>query len=259
MTKNIRWFADISLNDLAEVGGKNASLGEMVAHLTQAHVKVPNGFATTAHAFTEFLAQNNLSQKIYARLKETNVDDVNQLRSVGAEIRRWVEETPFTPEFERDVREAYAELKRSLGEGMTVAVRSSATAEDLPNASFAGQQETVLNVGSIEDVFTSLKIVFASLFNDRAIAYREHQGFAHDHVALSAGIQQMVRSDLACSGVMFSVIPSQALIKSSLSPPAMAWEKPSFKAPSIQMNFMYSSPLWLKTKIPFCAGPWAAN
>lgn len=205
MTQNIRWFADISLNDIHEVGGKNASLGEMVAHLTKAHVKVPNGFATTSEAFRKFLEQNNLSQRIYERLKQTNVDDVNQLREAGAAIRQWVHETPFTPDFEKDVREAYAKLKDDLGHNMTVAVRSSATAEDLPNASFAGQQETILNVASIDDVFVSLKIVFASLFNDRAIAYREHQGFPHEHVALSAGIQQMVRSDLASSGVMFSV------------------------------------------------------
>jgi pyruvate,water dikinase len=205
MTQNIRWFADISLNDINDVGGKNASLGEMVAHLTKAHVKVPNGFATTSKAFNEFLQQNNLSQRIYERLNETDVDNVNQLREAGAAIRGWVHETPFTPDFEKDVREAYETLKKDLGPQMTVAVRSSATAEDLPNASFAGQQETLLNVASLEDVFVALKIVFASLFNDRAIAYREHQGFAHEHVALSAGIQQMVRSDLASSGVMFSV------------------------------------------------------
>ncbi len=205
MTNNIRWFADISLNDINEVGGKNASLGEMVAHLTSAQVKVPNGFATTAHAFMQFLQQNDLNQKIYAQLKRTDVDNVAQLRESGALIRQWIHDTPFEPEFEKDVREAYAELMTSLGPNTTVAVRSSATAEDLPNASFAGQQETLLNVGSIEDVFVALKIVFASLFNDRAIAYREHQGFPHEHVALSAGIQQMVRSDLASSGVMFSV------------------------------------------------------
>jgi pyruvate,water dikinase len=205
MTTNIRWFADISLADINEVGGKNASLGEMVANLSKAHVKVPNGFATTAQAFTQFLAQNNLSQKIYERLKETDVDNVNQLREAGAAIRSWIHETPFEPGFEKDVREAYAQLKKELGPQLTVAVRSSATAEDLPNASFAGQQETLLNVADVEDVFTALKIVFASLFNDRAIAYREHQGFPHEQVALSAGIQQMVRSDLASSGVMFSV------------------------------------------------------
>lgn len=205
MSTNIRWFADISMNDVNEVGGKNASLGEMLANLSKAQVKVPNGFATTSEAFVKFLSQNNLSQKIYDRLKQTDVDNVAQLREAGAAIRQWVEETPFTADFEKDVREAYNKLQAGSGPNMTVAVRSSATAEDLPNASFAGQQETLLNVCDIDDVFKALKIVFASLFNDRAIAYREHQGFPHEHVALSAGIQQMVRSDLASSGVMFSV------------------------------------------------------
>lgn len=205
MSTNIRWFADISMNDVSEVGGKNASLGEMVSNLSKAQVKVPDGFATTSEAFVKFLSQNKLNDKIYARLKETNVDNVAQLREAGAAIRQWVEETPFTPDFEQDVTQAYNKLKTDLGEHITVAVRSSATAEDLPNASFAGQQESILNVASLEDVFVALKIVFASLFNDRAIAYREHQGFSHDDVALSAGVQQMVRSDMASSGVMFSV------------------------------------------------------
>jgi len=205
MSTNIRWFADISMNDVNEVGGKNASLGEMLANLSKAQVQVPNGFATTSEAFIKFLGQNNLSQKIYERLKQTDVDNVAQLRESGAAIRSWIEETPFTPDFEKDVQEAYAQLQSQSGPNMTVAVRSSATAEDLPNASFAGQQETLLNVCGIDEVYKALKIVFASLFNDRAIAYREHQGFPHEHVALSAGIQQMVRSDLASSGVMFSV------------------------------------------------------
>ncbi len=202
---NIRWFKDIDMNDVEQVGGKNASLGEMVQNLAKANVKVPNGFATTSTAFRKFLAQDGLDQKIYARLKATNIDNVQQLQEAGKAIRSWVQEATLPRDLEQDIRSAYQTLSDELGSDFSVAVRSSATAEDLPNASFAGQQETFLNVNGIDDVLHTIKEVFASLFNDRAIAYREHQHFAHEHVALSAGVQQMVRSDLATSGVMFSV------------------------------------------------------
>lgn len=205
MAKNILWFHEIGMNDVGEVGGKNASLGEMVQHLKAYNVKVPYGFATTSQAFREFLAQDGLDQRIHALLDKTDIEDVKQLQATGAKIRRWIEETPFQPEFEKAIREAHAELQKSTHKDFTVAVRSSATAEDLPNASFAGQQETLLNVHGIDAVLEAIKTVFASLYNDRAIAYREHQGFLHADVALSAGIQYMVRSDLATSGVMFSV------------------------------------------------------
>lgn len=202
---NIRWFKDIDMNDVEQVGGKNASLGEMVQNLSKANVKVPNGFATTSEAFRKFLAQDGLDQKIYARLKDTDIENIKQLQAAGKDIRGWVTDAPMPTGLEEDIRTAYQTLSDELGSDFSVAVRSSATAEDLPDASFAGQQETFLNVNGIDDVLHTMKEVFASLFNDRAISYREHQNFEHENVALSAGVQQMVRSDLATSGVMFSV------------------------------------------------------
>ncbi|MGL5741366.1 MAG: phosphoenolpyruvate synthase [Legionella sp.] len=199
-------LAHLGMSDLEHVGGKNASLGEMISHLSSAGVAVPGGFATTADSFREFLFQDNLDKKIYTKLKSLNTDDVNQLAVVGKEIREMVVKAPFTSEFESAVRTAYAKLSQSIGhDNFSVAVRSSATAEDLPDASFAGQQETFLNVKGIDAVLLSIKHVFASLFNDRAIAYRTHNQFEHHDVALSAGIQQMVRSDLAVSGVLFTM------------------------------------------------------
>lgn len=192
------------MNDVDRVGGKNASLGEMVANLSNAGVKVPNGYATTSHAFNQFLQADGLSQRIYALLDTLDVDDVNALKLAGATIRNWVLENPLPAALEDDIRHCY----QQLGEGdemLSVAVRSSATAEDLPDASFAGQQETFLNVRGIDAVIEATKHVFASLFNDRAISYRVHQGFDHEGVALSAGIQRMVRSDKAASGVMFTL------------------------------------------------------
>ncbi len=189
---------------LIELVEKNASLGEMVANLSNAGVKVPNGYATTSYAFNQFLQANGLSQRIYALLDTLDVDDVNALKQAGATIRNWVLENPLPAALEDDIRTCY----QQLGEGdemLSVAVRSSATAEDLPDASFAGQQETFLNVRGIDAVIEATKHVFASLFNDRAISYRVHQGFDHEGVALSAGIQRMVRSDKASSGVMFTL------------------------------------------------------
>ncbi|GLQ72138.1 phosphoenolpyruvate synthase [Vibrio penaeicida] len=204
MQQNVVWYDALSMNDVDKVGGKNASLGEMVANLANAGVKVPNGYATTSFAFNQFLESDGLNERIYALLEKLDVDDVQALKSTGETIRNWVLEHPFTPELEADIRQCYAEL----GEGddmLSVAVRSSATAEDLPDASFAGQQETFLNVRGIDAVIEATKHVFASLFNDRAISYRVHQGFDHKGVALSAGIQRMVRSDKASSGVMFTL------------------------------------------------------
>lgn len=200
----VLWFEEISLKDLEEVGGKNASLGEMIKHLSKAGVTVPGGFATTAQAFQSFLTYNNLHEKIYTTLDALDNNDVVALAETGAKLRQWIMEAHFEPAMEEAVRAAYIQLNNQHND-ITVAVRSSATAEDLPEASFAGQQETFLNVSGIDAVLLSIKKVFASLFNDRAIAYRVHQGFAHENVSLSAGIQRMVRSDLGASGVMFSV------------------------------------------------------
>ncbi|MCC6203089.1 MAG: phosphoenolpyruvate synthase [Gammaproteobacteria bacterium] len=194
----------LGLTDIERVGGKNASLGEMLRHLAAAGVRVPGGFATTAAAYREFLAQGDLDKRIHARLARLEVDDVAALAQVGREIRSWIKETPLPAALDRAVRAAYAALGNGSGD-IAVAVRSSATAEDLPNASFAGQQETFLNVTGTEQVVARIKDVFASLFNDRAIASRVHQGFDHHKVALSAGVQLMVRSDLATSGVMFTL------------------------------------------------------
>ncbi|MGF1737800.1 phosphoenolpyruvate synthase [Photobacterium satsumensis] len=204
MQQNVVWYDALSMNDVDKVGGKNASLGEMVANLANAGVKVPNGYATTSYAFNQFLEAGSLNERIYQLLDRLDVDDVNALQKAGETIRNWVLEAPLPAELEQDIRECYLELAQG-DEMLSVAVRSSATAEDLPDASFAGQQETFLNVRGIDAVIEAVKHVFASLFNDRAISYRVHQGFDHKGVALSAGIQRMVRSDKASSGVMFTL------------------------------------------------------
>ena len=197
-------FEELRMTDVDIVGGKNASLGEMISQLAATGVRVPGGFATTAHAFREFLEFGGLTERIAARLKSLDTDDVRALAEAGTEIRRWIEDAPFPPELEKGVREEFARLSAS-DPNASFAVRSSATAEDLPDASFAGQQESYLNVLGIDDVLDKIKHVFASLYNDRAISYRVHKGFAHDVVALSAGIQRMVRSDCGASGVMFTI------------------------------------------------------
>ncbi len=204
MQEYIVWFDQLGMNDVDRVGGKNASLGEMIANLEHAGVRVPGGFATTAYAFNQFLQSDGLADRIHARLDALDVDDVNRLVETGAEIRAWVMDAPFPPELDAELEKAFAELQDG-NEHMAVAVRSSATAEDLPEASFAGQQETFLNVKGIDDLKHRVKEVFASLFNDRAISYRVHHGFAHVDVALSAGVQKMVRSETASSGVMFTL------------------------------------------------------
>ena len=204
MTKYVLWFDGLGMDDVGRVGGKNASLGEMISHLKGMGVSVPNGFATTADAFREFLQQSGLNDRIQNVLSELDTEDVNALAKAGADIRQWVIDTPFQPELEEAIREAFVTLQDG-NENLAVAVRSSATAEDLPDASFAGQQETMLNVRGYEQVLHAIKEVFASLFNDRAISYRVHQGFEHAEVALSAGIQRMVRSETGSSGVMFTL------------------------------------------------------
>ncbi len=196
-------FEKLRMTDVEAVGGKNASLGEMISQLPQG-VRVPTGFATTAHAFRQFLAHGGLTDRISARLKALNTEDVRALAEAGAEIRGWVEAQPFPADLEKAIRDAFATLSAGNAQA-SFAVRSSATAEDLPDASFAGQQETFLNVVGVEDVLHKMKEVFASLYNDRAISYRVHKGFAHDGVALSAGVQRMVRSDLGAAGVMFTI------------------------------------------------------
>ncbi|MDE2173910.1 MAG: phosphoenolpyruvate synthase [Betaproteobacteria bacterium] len=195
---------DVRMSDIDQVGGKNASLGEMISQLSGSGVRVPGGFATTAHAFRQFLRAGGLEERIETMLKELDADDVRALERCGAQIRQWVIETPFPADLEQAIRSAYADLTAGNPEA-SFAVRSSATAEDLPDASFAGQQESYLNVSGIDAVLEKIKHVFASLYNDRAISYRVHKGFVHSDVALSAGVQRMVRSDKAVSGVMFTL------------------------------------------------------
>ncbi len=205
MSEYILWLHELGMDDLPRVGGKNASLGEMISNLSGLGVSVPGGFATTADAFRQFLAQSGLDQRIQDHLFGLDVEDVNALTNAGQQIRQWIMDTPFPADLNTAIRNAWQQLVAMHGSEPAVAVRSSATAEDLPDASFAGQQETFLNVRGLESVLLHIHEVFASLYNDRAIAYRVHQGFEHELVALSAGIQIMVRSDVGASGVMFTL------------------------------------------------------
>ena len=206
LNENILWLHELRLADLARVGGKNSSLGEMIGHLANLGVSVPGGYATTAEAFKAFIAHNDLSKRIFDKLATLDVEDVPALTAAGKEIRAWVIDAPLQPDLDADIRSAYAKLCAENGGGdVAVAVRSSATAEDLPDASFAGQQETFLNVTGADDVVHKVKEVFASLYNDRAIAYRVHHGFKHEDVFLSAGVQLMVRSGVGASGVLFTL------------------------------------------------------
>lgn len=203
---NVIWFENLRMTDVESVGGKNASLGEMISQLTSKGVRVPGGFATTASAYRSFLAQNGLDQRIEDALEHLDVDDVNELARVGKEIRQWIVDTPFPEALESEIKAAWEKMiADSGGADISVAVRSSATAEDLPDASFAGQQETYLNIRGLDNVKEAAKQVFASLYNDRAISYRVHKGFIHSNVALSVGVQRMVRSDNGASGVMFTM------------------------------------------------------
>ena len=205
MPKHVIPFENLRNTDVGKVGGKNASLGEMISQLHAKGVRVPTGFATTAHAFNEFLGHNDLGKRIEVELENLDVNDVNKLAKVGKTIRKWIIETPFPADLDQAIIENYKLLTKNSAKGTTFAVRSSATAEDLPDASFAGQQESFLNIEGIENIKHAVKEVFASLYNDRAIAYRVHKGFIHADVAISAGVQQMVRSDQGCSGVMFTI------------------------------------------------------
>ena len=206
MSQNVIWFENLRMTDVESVGGKNASLGEMISQLTEKGVRVPTGFATTAEAYRTFLAHNGLSDRISQALAALDVNDVTELARGGKEIRQGILETPFPAELDADIETAWNKMVADAGsDQISVAVRSSATAEDLPDASFAGQQETFLNINGLENVKEAMRHVFASLYNDRAISYRVHKGFAHDIVALSAGVQRMVRSDSGAAGVMFSI------------------------------------------------------
>lgn len=202
---NVIWFDELRMTDVERVGGKNASLGEMISQLAASGVRVPGGFATTADAYRTFLAHDGLSARIDAALTALDVENVTELVRVGKEIRQWVIDQPFPAQLDADIRAAFAKMEADSGATISVAVRSSATAEDLPDASFAGQQETFLNIVGVDNVIHAIKEVFASLYNDRAISYRVHKGFAHADVALSAGIQRMVRSDKGAAGVMFTI------------------------------------------------------
>ena len=237
-------FEKLRMSDVESVGGKNASLGEMISQLPQG-VKVPTGFATTAHAFREFLRHQSLDKRIQDRLSRLDADDVRALAAAGQEIRDWIERQPFPANLEREIRAAQALLEKS-SPGASFAVRSSATAEDLPDASFAGQQETFLNVSGIDHILGKMREVFASLYNDRAISYRVHKGFAHETVALSVGVQKMVRSDLGAAGVMFTIdtesgfedvvfITSslglgESVVQGSVNPDEFYVHKPSLRA-----------------------------
>jgi pyruvate, water dikinase len=201
---NVRWFSSLRMSDLDQVGGKNASLGEMISNLADAGVQVPDGFATTADAFRRFVTDTGLDQRIAAELSSLDVENVAQLATTGGAIRAAIIEQPLPTDLESDIRDAFSRLSADDPDA-SFAVRSSATAEDLPDASFAGQQETFLNIRGIDEVLLAIKEVFASLYNDRAIAYRVHHGFEHATVALSAGVQRMVRSDIGASGVMFTM------------------------------------------------------
>ncbi|MEE2815988.1 MAG: phosphoenolpyruvate synthase [Actinomycetota bacterium] len=207
MVTNILWFDQIGMADLPQVGGKNASLGEMISNLAELGVRVPGGFATTADAYRRFLAHDGLRERIRDAIAGLDADDVTRLALVGTEIRGWIIEHPLPGDLERDIRDAYDQLvaKDAEPDRVTWAVRSSATAEDRPDSTFARQQANVLNIRRVENVLTAIRSVYASLYNDRAIAYRVHHGFDHDEVALSAGVQRMVRSDIGASGVRFTV------------------------------------------------------
>jgi pyruvate,water dikinase len=205
-SRYVAWFDELRMTDVSSVGGKNASLGEMISQLTQAGVRVPGGFATTADAYRDFLAYGGLAQRIEKRLEALDTGDVEALAAAGAQVRAWIVETPLPPRLEKEISGAYEKLLHEAGAGdISVAVRSSATAEDLADASFAGQQETFLNVHGLGNLLKAVKDVFASLYNDRAISYRVHKNFVHSEVALSAGVQRMVRSDMGAAGVIFTL------------------------------------------------------
>ena len=256
-TPLIQDFAALRMSDVASVGGKNASLGEMISQLGGAGVRVPGGFATTAQAYREFLAQDGLARRISDRLANLNVDDVAALVAAGKEIRAWIVAQPFAPRLQQEIAGAYQKLAEGSGEGVTFAVRSSATAEDLPDASFAGQQETVLNVHGLDHLLEAIKHVYASLYNDRAISYRVHKGFTHDEVALSAGIQRMVRSDLGASGVMFTLDTESGFDQVVFITSSYGLGETVVQGRSTQTSFTSTSAGSRKASTPYCAAAWA--
>ncbi|MBI3775700.1 MAG: phosphoenolpyruvate synthase, partial [Gammaproteobacteria bacterium] len=203
--KYIRRFAELGIHDVALVGGKNASLGEMYRELAPEGVRIPNGFATTAHAYRNYLEHNGLTARIADALRALDTQNLAALARTGKQIRDWINHGSLPPDLATEITAAYLELSQEYGADPDVAVRSSATAEDLPNASFAGQQETYLNISGVQNLLATCKRVYASLFTDRAISYRAHQGFANTDIALSIGVQKMVRADLGAAGVMFSI------------------------------------------------------
>ena len=253
MNHYIKWLDKLGMQDLDQVGGKNASLGEMISQLSGLGVSVPGGFATTAQAFREFLAQSGLAARIQQALESLDVDDMAALSLAGKSIRQWILDTPFQASLDREITQAWKELCTIAGHEPSVAVRSSATAEDLPDASFAGQQETFLNVRGLEPVRARIHEVFASLYNDRAISYRVHQGFIHAEVALSAGIQIMVRSDLATSGVMFTLDTESGFRDAVFITASTGWVKPWCRARSIPTSSTSTSRPWLRGMTPSCA------
>ena len=245
------------MSDVARVGGKNASLGELISRLSSAGIQVPGGFAVTSCAYHNFLAESSLAERINALLDNLDAEDLQQLTRAGATVRGWLLKAPLPRELERAIRDAYGRLSSS-GD-VSVAVRSSATAEDLPEASFAGQQETFLNVCGIDNVLVAVRKVFASLFNDRAIAYRTHQGYAHAEVALSVGIQRMIRSDLGASGVIFTLDTESGYSDAVFITASWGWANALYRGQSTRMNFTCTNPRWLRKDPPFCAARSAAK
>jgi pyruvate,water dikinase len=224
----VLWFNKLGMGDVDTVGGKNASLGEMISSLKNKGVQVPDGFATTADAYRQFISYQGLNDRIQQSLDALDVEDVNALAKTGAEIRQAILDTPFPSDLDEAIEAAFADLQQGNSQ-LSVAVRSSATAEDLPDASFAGQQETFLNIKGIDNVKVAVKEVFASLFNDRAIAYRVHKGYDDSGIALSAGIQRMVRSETGSAGVMFTMDTESGFdgVVFILAP--MDWVKPWYR------------------------------
>ena len=251
MSDHILWFNQLDMNDVSLVGGKNASLGEMISALYSKGVNVPDGFATSSLAFTSFLEANQLDNKIQDILSNLNVSDVNALTDTGKTIRQWINDASFSSRFVLEVEDAYRQLQAG-NKGLSVAVRSSATAEDLPDASFAGQQETFLNIKGLDNVLEAIKQVYASLFNDRAIAYRVHQGFDHHDVAISAGVQRMVRSETACSGVMFTLDTESGFDGVIFITAAYGLGETVVQGAVILMSFMFLKRLYKKISQPFC-------
>jgi len=245
MTTYIKWFNELGMQDVALVGGKNASLGEMISQLSKAGVIVPGGFATTTHAYREFLDSNGLAERIDRLLAPLDFTDVTALAVAGQTIRNWLLATDFSPAFLQALSEAYQKLIAECGNETSFAVRSSATAEDLADASFAGQQETLLNVRGFDHLIDAVKQVFASLYNDRAISYRVHHGFRHDQVLLSAGIQK------APAGSCSPWIPNRASATSYSSPRRMDWGRRSYRVRSIRMNSLSTNRISAEICPPF--------